>query len=277
MPNEFVVRNGLFVSGSTLVSGTITATGGFIGSLQGTASFASSASWAPPQIDYDPFGRSMRVAIVENDFVQTILPFTTGVNQGGAVTSIAGDGSRPGIVRLETGMFISSRTMVWAAAANSSAVRFGQGYEWRYKAILNMSSSLIPSGAVSEIQIGFLDAGGTSITDGAAFIYRPSTITPTLQTQTRNNGSETLIPTAIPLQTNIWNSYEIRVNAAGTTASFFYNDTFIAHHTSSIPTQSGRETAFGVQLLANGAGVPVNNTSLDLDYLGAAAIMPTSR
>jgi hypothetical protein len=46
MANEFVVKNGLIVSGSTTVSGSVTAfefTGNFTGSLEGTASYAIQA------------------------------------------------------------------------------------------------------------------------------------------------------------------------------------------------------------------------------------------
>lgn len=48
MANEFVVRKGLIVSGSSNITGSLSFTaGGVTGSLFGTASFATSASWAP--------------------------------------------------------------------------------------------------------------------------------------------------------------------------------------------------------------------------------------
>ena len=58
MPNEFKVKNGLIVDlGGANITGSVIATGGFTGSLLGTASWANnaiSASWAP-SVASNPF------------------------------------------------------------------------------------------------------------------------------------------------------------------------------------------------------------------------------
>ena len=43
MANEFKVKNGLIVDGATTITGSVTATTGFTGSLAGTASYATYA------------------------------------------------------------------------------------------------------------------------------------------------------------------------------------------------------------------------------------------
>jgi hypothetical protein len=47
MPNEFIARNGLRAQNSSDITGSLRVTAGITGSLQGTASFALSASYAP--------------------------------------------------------------------------------------------------------------------------------------------------------------------------------------------------------------------------------------
>ncbi len=47
MANEFVAKNGLISQNNTTVSGSLTVTQGITGSLQGTASNALTASFAP--------------------------------------------------------------------------------------------------------------------------------------------------------------------------------------------------------------------------------------
>jgi len=47
MPNEFIARNGLRAQNSSDITGSLIVTAGITGSLQGTASFALSASYAP--------------------------------------------------------------------------------------------------------------------------------------------------------------------------------------------------------------------------------------
>ena len=46
MANEFVAKNGLISQNNSVVSGSLTVTQSIIGSLQGTASFATSASYS---------------------------------------------------------------------------------------------------------------------------------------------------------------------------------------------------------------------------------------
>jgi hypothetical protein len=46
MPNEFIIKNGYFSQGNSEITGSLRVTGGITGSLQGTASFATTASYS---------------------------------------------------------------------------------------------------------------------------------------------------------------------------------------------------------------------------------------
>jgi hypothetical protein len=50
MANEFIARNGLIAQNNSVITGSLNVTAGITGSLQGTASFAVSASWAPAPV-----------------------------------------------------------------------------------------------------------------------------------------------------------------------------------------------------------------------------------
>jgi len=46
MPNEFVIKNGYFSQGNSNITGSLTVTGGVTASLQGTASYSTTAATA---------------------------------------------------------------------------------------------------------------------------------------------------------------------------------------------------------------------------------------
>lgn len=264
----YTIQDRLIVSES-IVSNDVIQSSAYIGSLQGSASIAQSASWSPPQIDYDPFGRSMRVSLVENDFIQTMLPFTGQQGVTGTQTIMSGS-DRPGILRLNVPSGSASRTVVWMFNVNGNAIVFGNGTEYRTRSLVYVPSSVTSSG--QEIDIGFTDSNGTAPLDGAVFQYILLQSSASLFMRTAKPGFISTQALPVSRSFDTWNSYEVRVNSTGTQVQFYYNDQLVGIQSgSAIPTGSARGTGIGVQLRTIASS---GSSWIDVDYMGAAAILP---
>jgi hypothetical protein len=79
MANEFIIKNGYFSQGNSNITGSLAVTGGITGSLQGTASYATtalSASYAPSSGGSTNTGSLLLTA----SFADPVILFTKGDN-----------------------------------------------------------------------------------------------------------------------------------------------------------------------------------------------------
>lgn len=99
------------------------------------------------------------------------------------------------------------------------------------------------------IQIGFIDnITSATITDG--IFFRHTSATNNIICVTSNNGTQTATTTGTAFNTN-WNRYDIEVNAAGTSVTFYLNKVALTTITTNIPITAGRETSIGHVTLRN--------------------------
>ena len=116
MAREFVARKGLIISGSTLASGSITATN-FTGSLFGTSSWAVSASWAP--------GGGVTINNNTNDYLVTAtgtantLNGESGFTFDGSIATITYNGS------YAAGLLVQNTNATAGVGAGSITIRQG--------------------------------------------------------------------------------------------------------------------------------------------------------
>lgn len=198
---------------------------------------------------------------VFDDFVN----ITTAANNGpfGLNTSNGGSGSTPamlnppdasavGVYQLPTGSTTTGRCGV---TSSPIALRFGalaQSLTIRFQL-----PTLLDGTESGAIYIGFIDSMTAAPTDGA-YVYWDNTQT-NFRYRTRNNSTETDVDSGLAPVAGTWYTATISANAAGTAVVF----TIEANNTranpitganaqtltTNIPTASGRDTGFGVNII----------------------------
>ena len=152
------------------------------------------------------------------------------------------DGSHPGAAQSTTGTTSTGR------ACNSylepTTIEFGT-YAWRSVGAFHIRN-LSDGTNTYTVGIGFQDTftSGNSV-DGAYLRYTDTVNGGRYECVTRSNSVETATDSGVTATINIWVSYEIRVNAAGTSVEFYINGTLVQTHNTNIPTGSARVTGHG--------------------------------
>lgn len=220
---------------------------------------------------FSDFINELNTAGTDHSLVET--------NSTGSTSAQAADAANhPGIARSTTAASATGRA---AVASSVSAIRLGGG-EWEFEALVKITAL---SNATERFQfiIGFLDTlTAANQVDAVAFVYDEggvstgSTAAAYWQTLTASNSTRTfntgLSQQAVGAAT--WVKLKIVVNAAGTSAAFYINDTLVATHTATIPIAAGRELGFG-WLLIKSAGTTAR--TIDVDYLEVSGNFTTVR
>lgn len=188
--------------------------------------------------------------------------FVQMLGAGAAATWGTGDTQRVGIVSLDTGTTTTGSGAIHTA---TTMFRFGGG-------ICRTASALrIPVASdgteTFTVRTGFTDAysAGGDATDGCFFRYAHSVNGGRWQAVNRSNGVENAMDSGVAGVSASIQTFEIEVNAAGTSAVYKIDGTVVATNTSNIPTGAGRETGLSTHILKS-AGL--TSRSLLVDWLG---------
>lgn len=247
--------------GSTAAAGTA-----FTAAARITACVTAEILEDAREWDEDPFRRSMRVALLEWDYLNSVgTPFSAAQSGAGAGSTYIPAADRPGVIRVSTGTDTTGRAMQWAFASNIDIVRFGQGFEYRFKALIKLSA-LSDGTDEYDAWFGFSDGSGSIGTRYCVFRYDRNTNVNWLCHT--NTGS--VVDSGVPVTTD-WLDLEIQVNAAGTLARFLIDGVEVGTE-ATLPTAN--VTAMKAEIRKS-AGTTARY--FDLDYMGLATIMPTRR
>jgi hypothetical protein len=176
-----------------------------------------------------------------------------------------------GILRGALGTVATNRFSI--ASPNVAVLLFGKGVaRFVSRCRIPTLSTVLDTFTV---RAGFIDSITAESTDGVFFRYTNGTAAGNFQAVTRNNGAETATDTLIPAVANTWYSFEIIINAAGTSAEFRINGVSVATNTLNIPTATGRETGYGVFVLRSLGIAAVN--ALDIDFVETIYNFSTAR
>lgn len=156
------------------------------------------------------------------------------------------DNAHPGVAQSTTGTTATGR------AANSyldpTTIQFGT-YAWRSVGTLQLRN-LSDGTETYTATVGFMDTftSGASV-DGAYLRYTHSVNAGKWECVTRSNSVETATDSGVTMSASTWMSYEIRVNAAGTSVQFYINGSLVQTHTTNIPTGSARLVGHGHNII----------------------------
>ena len=184
---------------------------------------------------------------------------------GGANGAINVDG-RFGVLRSTTGSAaaINQRAGV---LGGSTPVAFGTN---AYRIVVNAAPTvaLLTGALTGAIRIGFIDSSTAESTDGAFF---RSTDGGNWFAVTRSNNTETATDTGIALSDlDVYQNFDIRVNADGTSVTFYIDDVLYATITTNIPTGSTRALGVGffiIRTVATGTSVGMATDWLYFDTI----------
>jgi hypothetical protein len=218
---------------------------------------------------FTTYGRVERIEMVEH-FAQTgdgLTGMTVAVSGTVAAGTISCDSGRVGVLDCAAGTDTTGRAGVQSGTA---CILFGSGiYRMRIDAQLVNDSD----GTDTYIaRLGFLDSVSAEPTDGVFFRYTHSVNSGNWVCVTRSNGSETPVNTAVNLSAGNYRTFEIEVNAAGTSAAFYIDGALVHTETATIPLGASRNTGYGAALIKS-AGA--NSRSMRLDLL-AWSFEPTA-
>ena len=219
-----------------------------------------------------------------NEFINTPTTTSNGndllaTNSGtGAATATQATdaANRVGLVRTTTGTTATGRSYVNAAA---SSVRLGGGV-WVYEIYVNLTT-LSTSTERYQMLFGFFDTyTAANQVDGVYILYDEggastgSAASANWQLVTASNSTRTFSTSSTAVAATTWTKLRVEINAAGTRADFFVNDTNIGNITTNIPTGSGRELGFGWGMIKS---VGTTARTLDVDYIMTTADYTTDK
>jgi len=167
---------------------------------------------------------------------------SSGTGAGTTANSANSDATHPGTLSSSTGSTGTGRSA--ACYIESSAIQFGT-YAWSASGCFKIPT-LSDGTETFSVMIGFNDSfTGTTYTDCACFRYQHSANSGKFECLTRSNSTGSPTDSGVTAAADTWYSYEIRVNAAGTSVEFYLNGSLVQTHSSDIPTGSSRVLGFG--------------------------------
>jgi hypothetical protein len=214
--------------------------------------------------EFTTYGKIGRIEIVEH-FIQSgdaLTGLTVSVSGAGAAGTVSCDTGRFGVLDCATGTDTTGRAGVQSGTAG---ILFGGG---RYR--LRIDAQLVDASDGSETYIarlGFLDSVSAEPTDGVFFRYTHSVNSGNWVCVTRSNGSETPTNTAVSLSAGNYRTFEIEINAAGTSAAFYIDGVLVHTETLTIPVGASRNTGYGAALIKSAGST---SRSMRLDLLGVS-------
>jgi len=167
---------------------------------------------------------------------------SSGTGAGTTANSANSDATHPGTLSSSTGSTGTGRSA--ACYIESSAIQFGT-YAWSASGCFKIPT-LSDGTETFSVMIGFNDSfTSTTYTDCACFRYQHSANSGKLECLTRSNSTGSPTDSGVTIVAGTWVSYEIKVNAAGTSVEFWLNGSLVQTHSSDIPTGSSRVLGFG--------------------------------
>lgn len=167
---------------------------------------------------------------------------TSGTGAGTTANTADSDSTHPGTLSSSTGSTATGRNA--ACYIEASAIEFGT-YAWRAWGCFKIPT-LSDGTQTFSVMVGFNDSfTSTTYTDCACFRYQHSVNSGKFECLTRSNSVGSPTDSGVTAAANTWYTYEIRVNAAGTSVEFYLNGTLVQTHTTDIPTGSSRRVGFG--------------------------------
>ncbi|MFN3939005.1 MAG: hypothetical protein ACK4IY_00370 [Chitinophagales bacterium] len=224
---------------------------------------------------YNEFINGISTAGGSND----IIASSNGSGAGSTATSATSATNVVGLVRSQTGTDMDGRT---SCATYNSAILLGGG-QWTYELRINGIAALSDAYGDAEIYqllVGFYDVNSAqNQSDGVYFLYDRAGVSvgsassANWQLVTSSNATRTFTTSSTTVSTGA-STLKIIINAAGTSADFYINNTNIGTLSTNIPTGTNRATGFGWMLIKS-AGT--TNRAMEIDYLSVQCDYTTSK
>jgi hypothetical protein len=149
-----------------------------------------------------------------------------------------------------------------SVSGGNGVFTFGNGRAyWRSRQQLG---SLSDATDTFSVRVGFQEAPAAAATDGAFFRYTHSLNGGKWQAVTASNSAETITDTGITAVAGTDRIFEVVVNAAGNSVSFYVDGSLVATNTTNIPTGASRETGYGFAVVRT-VGT-ASKVGLNVDY-----------
>lgn len=186
--------------------------------------------------------------------------------------------NHPGLYRTTTGTAANGSASFMTAP--TSFILGGGEYSYETMVYIPQLSS---SSNRYQFAVGMLDINNTiNQTDAVAFVYDEggvaigSTASLNWQLMTSSNGgtSRTWQPTSVQVVNNTWLKLRVEVNAAGTLATYYINDTYAGTVSTNIPTGSARSLGMGSIITKTSGGTAA---SAYIDYVKIEGSFTTPR
>jgi hypothetical protein len=240
-------------SNATLTNERTLAVGNHVTLVDGGANSTAALDWR-----YNP----SKLSIIESECNSSGNLTISNANTGSVTYGSTGSGAYQSLATFTTSANLAGRASL--GSSTISSVVFGSG-NMVFTTYVRLTQ-LSVTGQAFWIRAGFYDSLDSTVADGCWFEY----------TDTANSGKWTCeakaasaglgqIDSGITVAANTWYKLTISVNAAGTRADFFINDTNVHQATSNIPSGTPQSTGFGVTLRKLSGTTAVTAQS---DYIG---------
>jgi hypothetical protein len=167
----------------------------------------------------------------------------TGAAAATVTTGIDSTENCAGVAQMSTGTTATGRSSIVLDSANLLLGIFDTRCRFRLQV-----DTLSTVTETFTAYVGLIDVPGAGDnTDGAYFRYTNVGATPNWVCVTRSNSTETATTTSTAAVTT-FEIFEVRVNQAGTSATFYINGALVATHTTNIPTAANRFTGVGAKI-----------------------------
>lgn len=167
---------------------------------------------------------------------------SSGTGAGVTANSANSNATHPGTMSSSTGTTTTGRAC--SCYIEATAIQFGT-YAWRSVGCFQIPT-LSDGTDTFSVMIGFNDTfTGPSPVDAIAIRYQHSVNSGKFEAVTSSNSSRTATDTGVTAAAGTWYSYEINVNAAGSSVEFKINGSVVATNTTNIPTGSSRVAGHG--------------------------------
>jgi hypothetical protein len=178
----------------------------------------------------------------------------------GVITNVPGT---VGVWSLDLGTTTTGRAAI-AAVASVTNVGFRLG-EGRARFLARAAIHVLSNGTETyTTRVGFIDNGASESADGAFFRYTHGSNGGMWEAVTRTNNAETSSNTGVTPVADLFQLFEVDVNAAGTSVDFKIDGVIVATITTNIPTAVGRETGYGLMSLKSAGTTQTSGLYFDL-------------
>ena len=281
------ITGSLYITGSARVIGSLIVTGSseFTGSVNviGSNQITGSLIQTGSVILSGTFSHQINLSqppFVSEFFEDFLAPFVATSNtnilvavSGGASATVTYQAPSidctTGQIRCTTGTTTLGRAQIYT---QNTILTFGWDTPWIWSARCKVSQSSNGTNNFT-CSIGYGDSiTGPNHVDWLGFYYNHNANSDAWSFRSQKAGVMTSSSITYPFTASQYHVFRILVNAAGTTASGYIDDTWMGFITSSIPTSSATFGAFNIGLQKNGG---TTARVLDIDYIYAKAFPPS--